>query len=34
MPNLVMGGGMGGSKESTPGKNPFKILKGAIENIK
>ena len=32
IPNLVMGGGMGGSKESAPGKNPFEILKEVIEN--
>jgi hypothetical protein len=31
IPNLVMSGGMGGSKESVPGVNPFEILKGAIE---
>jgi len=27
-----MGGGMGGSKESAPGKNPFELLKEVIEN--
>ena len=27
-----MAGGMGGSKESAPGKNPFEILKEVIEN--
>ena len=32
MPNLVMGGGMGGSKESAPGINPFEIIKEAIKN--
>jgi len=32
IPNLVIAGGMGGSKESAPGKNPFELLKGAIEN--
>jgi len=32
IPNLVMGGGMGGSKESAPGKNPFEILKEVIDN--
>jgi len=32
IPNLVMGGGMGGSKESAPGINPFEIIKEVIEN--
>ncbi len=27
IPNLVMSGGMGGSKESVPGVNPFELLK-------
>ncbi|MDC0182617.1 hypothetical protein OAJ43_00500 [Nitrosomonadales bacterium] len=32
IPNLSWGGLLGGSKETTPGKNPFELLKGFIDD--